>query len=47
MRTDNGFECIDVFANEEQTNNHSNFQETSVVYKFCVNKLQVSKVPII
>jgi len=44
MRTDKGFECVDVTENKEQTsieNNSYKLQETSVLYKFCVNKLQV------
>lgn len=43
MRTDNGFECIDHFDDEESTNqtNHNQLQETSVVYKFVLEKLQV------
>lgn len=39
MRTDKGFESIDNFVNKEQIS--SIHQETSVVYTFCVNKLQV------
>lgn len=39
MRTDKGFESIDIFENEEQISSIP--QETSVVYTFCVNKLQV------
>lgn len=44
MRTDSGMKCIDNFGNEQQNSNETNlskFQETSVVYKFCTNKLQV------
>jgi len=39
MRTDKGFESVDNFENKEQIS--SIHQETSVVYTFCVNKLQV------
>jgi len=39
MRTDKGFEIIDIFENKEQIS--STPQETSVVYTFCVSKLQV------
>jgi len=39
MRTDKGFESIDVFENNEEISSIP--QETSVVYTFCVNKLQV------
>jgi len=39
MRTDKGFESVDNFENKEQI--RSIHQETSVVYRFCVNKLQV------
>ncbi|KAL4091226.1 hypothetical protein QTP88_025949 [Uroleucon formosanum] len=38
MRTDKGFELIDIFENKEQISSIP--QETSVVYTFCVNKLQ-------
>ncbi|CAH1736230.1 uncharacterized protein LOC114121216 isoform X1 [Aphis gossypii] len=38
MRTDKGFESVDNFENKEQIS--SIHQETSVVYTFCVNKLQ-------
>ncbi|XP_022179180.1 uncharacterized protein LOC111039841 isoform X2 [Myzus persicae] len=38
LRTDKGFELIDIFGNKEQL--YSIPQETSVVYTFCVNKLQ-------
>lgn len=38
MRTDKGFEIIDIFQNKEHS---STPQETSVVYTFCVSKLQV------
>lgn len=44
MRTDEGYECIDVFENKDHISNQSKSrksQETSVVYTFCVNKLQV------
>jgi len=44
MRTDKGFECVNVAENKEQTsieNNCCKLQKTSVLYKFCVNKLQV------
>ncbi|KAL5234856.1 hypothetical protein ACI65C_002266 [Semiaphis heraclei] len=37
MRTDKGFEIIDIFQNKEHS---STPQETSVVYTFCVSKLQ-------
>jgi hypothetical protein len=39
MRTDKGFESVDIIENKDQIS--SIHQETSVVYKFCVNKLQV------
>lgn len=44
MRTDKGFECIDNIENQEPMSNqidHITHQETSEVFKFCVNKLQV------
>jgi len=43
MRTENGFECIDIIENLGHINscNNSKLQETSVVYTYCVNKLQV------
>lgn len=44
IRTDKGFECIDIIKNQEQISNqidHIAHQETSVVFTFCVNKLQV------
>lgn len=42
MRTDKGFECTDIFENKEQSiTNTSQIRETSVVYTFCLNKLQV------
>jgi len=39
MRTDKGFESVDNFENKEQIS--IIHQESSVVYTFCVNKLQV------
>lgn len=39
MRTDKGFEQIDIFGHKEQISNIP--QETSVLYTFCLNKLQV------
>lgn len=41
IRTDNGFECVDILENTEEIETNHEFQETSVVYSFCVNKLQV------
>ncbi|XP_026804952.1 uncharacterized protein LOC113548330 [Rhopalosiphum maidis] len=41
MRTDKGFESVDIIENKDQIS--SIHQETSVVYKFCVNKLQQLK----
>lgn len=43
IRTDNGFECVDILENTDEIDPETNnkFQETSVVYSFCVNKLQV------
>lgn len=43
MKTDKGFECVDISENTEQISNQNNreFQETSVLYQFCINKLQV------
>lgn len=43
VRTDNGFECVDILENMKQVDPDTNnkFQKTSVVYSFCVNKLQV------
>eukprot|EP00102_Acyrthosiphon_pisum_P025619 XP_016662829.1 PREDICTED: uncharacterized protein LOC100575208 [Acyrthosiphon pisum] len=38
IRTDKGFELIDIFENKKQISSIP--QETSVVYSFCVNKLQ-------
>jgi len=44
MRTDKGYQCIDIYEDLEQTGsqtNQSEIQETSAVYKFCAKKLQV------
>lgn len=42
MRTDKGFECTDIFENKEQSITKPNkIDETSVVYMFCLKKLQV------
>lgn len=44
MKTDQGFECIDVIENKDHSSNQTKtnkLQETSVVYTFCLNKLQV------
>lgn len=45
MKTDKGFECIDIIENQEQISNTVDniitHQETSAVFTFCVNKLQV------
>lgn len=43
MKTDNGFECNDFLENEHIDNT----QETSVVYKFCLDKFQVKYFKII
>lgn len=44
LRTDKGYECMDIYEDLEETGSqtfHSKPQETSVVYTFCTNKLQV------
>lgn len=44
MKTDHGFDCVDIFKIQETIGHQfdQNFlQETSVLYQFCVNKLQV------
>ncbi|VVC32154.1 Hypothetical protein CINCED_3A008140 [Cinara cedri] len=46
IRTKNGFECVDILENMKQIDPETNheFQETTVVYSFCVKKLQKLKI---
>lgn len=43
LRTDKGFECVNISENKKQISDENNckLQETSILYRFCANKLQV------